>query len=73
MGFKFIKNKETDALYNLSDEISEQTNLKSQKNNIYDSLNFKFKKWSSTLMDPMFYGLLANDEYNKLNPDRFTY
>ena len=71
--FKFIKNKETDALYNLRDEISEQTNLKSQKNNIYDSLNFKFKKWSSTLMDPMFYGLLANDEYNKLNPDRFTY
>ena len=37
------------------------------------ALNFKFKKWSSTLMDPMFYGLLANDEYNKLNPDRFTY
>ena len=71
--FKFIKNKETDALYNLRDEISEQTNLKSEKNNIYDSLNLKFKKWSSTLMDPMFYGLLANDEYNKLNPDRFTY
>ena len=70
---QFIKNKETDALYNLRDEISEQTNLKSEKNNIYDSLNFKFKKWSSTLMDPMFYGLLANDEYNKLNPDRFTY
>ena len=29
--FKFIKNKETDALYNLRDEISEQTNLKISK------------------------------------------
>ena len=71
--FKFIKNKETDALYNLKKEISEQTNLKSEKNNIYDSLNIKFKKWSKTLMDPIFLGLMANDEYNKLNPDRFTY
>jgi arylsulfatase A-like enzyme len=71
--FKFIKNKETDALYNLKKEISEQTNLKSEENNIYDSLNIKFKKWSKTLMDPIFLGLIANDEYNKLNPDRFTY
>ena len=71
--FKFIKNKETDALYNLKKEISEQTNLKSEKNNIYDSLNIKFKKWSKNLMDPIFLGLIANDEYNKLNPDRFTY
>ena len=69
--FKFIKNKETDALYNLKEEISEQTNLKFDKKNIYDSLRIEFKKWTSTLMEPIFLGLLANDEYNKLNPDQF--
>tara|TARA_B100001063_G_scaffold240143_1_gene264717 strand:- start:10227 stop:11630 length:1404 start_codon:yes stop_codon:yes gene_type:complete len=71
--FKFIKNKETDALYNLKNEVFEETNLKNQKIEIYDSLNNKFNEWYKTLMDPTFLGLMANDEYNKLNPERFKY
>ena len=69
--FKFIKNKESDALYNLKNEISEKTNLKNQNQEMYDSLKYKYSKWYKTLMDPAFLGLLANKEYNKLNPDRF--
>ena len=71
--FKFIKNKETDALYNLKNEVFEETNLKNQKIEIYDSLNNKFNEWYKTLMDPTFLGLMANDEYNELNPERFKY
>ena len=40
---------------------------------MYDSLKNEYKKWSKTLMDPTFLGLLANDQYNKLNPGRFKY
>ena len=71
--FKFIKNKETDALYNLKNEVFEETNLKNQKIEIYDSLNNKFNEWYKTLMDPTFLGLMANEEYNELNPERFKY
>lgn len=71
--FKFIKNKQVDALYNLKKEISEQTNLKDQEKEMYDSLKNEHKRWSKTLMDPIFLGLLANGQYNKLNPDRFKY
>jgi arylsulfatase A-like enzyme len=71
--FKFIKNKQVDALYNLKKEISEQTNLKDQEKEMYDSLKNEYNRWSKTLMDPAFLGLLANDQYNKLNPDRFKY
>jgi len=71
--FKFIKTKEVDALYNLKKEISEKTNLKDKKKEMYDSLKNEYKKWSKTLMDPTFLGLLANDQYNKLNPGRFKY
>ena len=71
--FKFIKNKESDALYNLKKEISEKTNLKDQNREMYDSLKYKYSKWYETLIDPIFLGLIANKEYNKLNPDRFSY
>ena len=71
--FKFIKNKESDALYNLKKEISEKTNLKDQDREMYDSLKYKYSKWYETLIDPIFLGLIANKEYNKLNPDRFSY
>ena len=71
--FKFIKNKESDALYNLKKEISEKTNLKDQNREMYDSLKYKYSKWYETLMDPIFLGLIANKKYNKLNPDRFSY
>ena len=70
--YKFINNKQVDALYNLTKEVSEKSNLK-KNNKIYDSLINKFQIWNSLLREPTFLGLMANDEYNKLNPDRFEY
>ena len=70
--YKFINNKEIDALYNLRKEVSEKSNLK-KNNKIYDSLINKFQIWNASLRDPIFLGLMANDQYNKLNPDRFEY
>ena len=37
----------------------------------YENLVNEHEKWSKTLMDPIFLGLLANGQYNKLNPGRF--
>ena len=70
--YKFINNKQIDALYNLTKEVSEKSNLK-KNNKIYDSLINEFQIWNTSLRDPIFLGLMANDQYNKLNPDRFEY
>ena len=70
--YKFINNKQVNALYNLKKEVSETSNLK-KNNKIYDSLINKFQIWNASLRDPIFLGLMANDQYNKLNPDRFEY
>jgi arylsulfatase A-like enzyme len=69
--FKFINNKEVDALYDLKKEISENTDLKDKNKEKYENLVNEHEKWSKTLMDPIFLGLLANGQYNKLNPGRF--
>ena len=39
----------------------------------YNNLVNEHKKWLKTLKDPIFLGLMANKQYNKLNPDRFKY
>jgi arylsulfatase A-like enzyme len=69
--FKFINNKKVDALYDLKKEISENTDLKDKNKEKYENLVNEHEKWSKTLMDPIFLGLLANGQYNKLNPGRF--
>jgi hypothetical protein len=69
--FKFVKNKQVDALYNLKNDISEKTDLKNLDIDNYNKLVNEHKKWLETLKAPIFLGLLANKEYNKLNPDRF--
>ena len=71
--FKFIKNKEAVALFDLKNDISEKNNLKNQETDVYNNLFNEHKKWLKTLKDPIFLGLMANKQYNKLNPDRFKY
>ena len=71
--FKFIKNKEAVALFDLKNDISEKNNLKNQETDVYNNLVNEHKKWLKTLKDPIFLGLMANKQYNKLNPDRFKY
>ena len=71
--FKFIKNKEAVALYDLKYDISEKNDIKNQEIEVYNKLVNDHKEWLKTLKDPIFLGLMANKEYNRLNPGRFKY
>ena len=71
--FKFIKNKEAVALYDLKNDISEKNDIKNQEIEVYNKLVNDHKEWLKTLKDPIFLGLMANKEYNRLNPGRFKY
>lgn len=70
--FKFIKNKEAVALYDLKNDISEKNDIKNQEIEVYNKLVNDHKEWLKTLKDPIFLGLMANKEYNRLNPGRFN-
>jgi arylsulfatase A-like enzyme len=55
--------------YNLAEDISEKNilgeNAKSQQ------INAAYENWLKQMKDPIFLGLMQNDEYNKTHPDRF--
>lgn len=60
---------EQDELYNLHDDIGEQHQLNSEAD--LQELLKKRAEWNSVLKDPIFLGLMQNNEYNILHPDRF--
>ena len=62
-------NGATEELYNISNDIGEQNQLNDQ--GVHQMLKTASREWRSQLMDPIFLGLMQNDEYNKLHPDRF--
>ncbi len=57
-------------LYDLSLDISEANPLSDQIN--FDQLQQLHDAWDSKNVEPAFLGLRQNDQYNSLNPDRFT-
>ena len=60
-------------LYDLYNDISETKNLAELENDIVKDLRQKIMSWDSKTMEPRFLGLMNNELYNKLNPDRFKY
>ena len=58
-----------EELYDLDADISETDQLTNEAQ--HQRLKELSNRWKSQLMDPVFLGLMQNDEYNKLNPDRF--
>ncbi|MGK0414693.1 MAG: arylsulfatase A-like enzyme [Polaribacter sp.] len=68
--YKYIIEKGGEVgLYNLANDISEKNNLK-------DSLKIKelkslYEIWNKNNINPIFYGLGDNKEYNQKNPKRF--
>jgi len=55
----------------LLNDISEENNIISTSQNIYNRLKSKFKEWEKDMIDPVFMDLRMGKEYNKLNPDRW--
>jgi beta-glucanase (GH16 family) len=70
MKYHSFKNKNPE-LYNLKDDIDESEPLviSDSQQAFYIQL---IKDWESEMLDPVFMGLMKNDEYNRLHPNRFV-
>ncbi|MCG8307130.1 MAG: sulfatase-like hydrolase/transferase [Cytophagales bacterium] len=63
-------NGENEELYDLNQDVEESHHLTdlTQKQKLFESK----ENWDSEMIDPVFLGLMQNDEYTKLKPDRFN-
>ncbi|MCG8580235.1 MAG: sulfatase-like hydrolase/transferase [Bacteroidales bacterium] len=69
---KMVKYKsENDELYNLSDDISEQTALDLTGDKHYDDLKALYAGWEVQMQDPVFLGLMQNKQYTQLHSERY--
>ena len=66
-----IRIKDDEYIFDLKNDISEETNIIDSSKPIYDRLKFQFKEWNKDMIDPVFLDLGSGKEYNKLNPDRW--
>lgn len=71
-GNKMIVSKDQHMLFNLKDDISEKTNVIEKNNDIFQTLQTSYQNWNSQMLDPIFYGLGHDKEYNKKHPNRFN-
>ncbi len=62
----------TIELYNLADDIGETRNIPIDEFEDFEKMVDLANQWLSTHQEPAFLGLLQNDRYNRLNPDRFN-
>ena len=69
--YKYIRIKEDEYIFDLKNDISEETNIIDSSKPIYDRLKSQFKEWEKEMIDPVFMDLGMGKEYNKLNPDRW--
>lgn len=69
---KMVIKKDSDKmLFDLKNDISEENNLNTERNDQTEILSREIKKWESETVPPRFLGLSQDKEYNNLNPDRF--
>ena len=68
--FKLIKGKDGEhKLFNLKEDISETSSLNDTTQ--MDLLLKDYHQWNDQNIDPIFFGLLQDKNYNQLHPDRF--
>ncbi|MCM5664031.1 sulfatase-like hydrolase/transferase [Galbibacter mesophilus] len=68
-GNKILSKNEKLSLFNVQQHISESVEVDNKE--LEARLLKKYKIWKSQLKPPSFLGLLQNNEYNKLHPNRF--
>ena len=68
--YKYLRIKNDEYIFDLKNDISEETNIINSSKPIYNRLKSKFKEWEKDMIDPVFLDLGMGKEYNKLNPDR---
>lgn len=69
--FKVISEPTRQFLFNIKSDISEKRNLASDNQVQLNDLTKKISSWKSLLKDPLFMGLMEDEAYSKLNPNRF--
>jgi arylsulfatase A-like enzyme len=62
---------EKSELYNLEIDITEKNNIVENENGQHHDFLKLLEKWESEMLDPIFFGLNMNKEYDELHPDRF--
>ncbi len=70
--YKYLRIKNDEYIFDLKNDISEESNIIDLSKPIYDRLKSQFKLWEKDMIDPVFMDLGMGKEYNKLNPDRWT-
>ena len=71
-GDKILVKKDHEILFDLNKNPSEKKLLTNDKQKIFKQLKRTFNDWENKTINPVFFGLGNDLEYNKLNPDRFT-
>tara|TARA_B100001564_G_scaffold100567_1_gene82746 strand:+ start:349 stop:1758 length:1410 start_codon:yes stop_codon:yes gene_type:complete len=69
--YKYLRIKGDEYIFDLKNDISEETNIIDSSKPIYDRLKSQFKEWEKDMIDPVFMDLGMGKEYNKLNPNRW--
>tara|TARA_B100002052_G_scaffold277927_1_gene283800 strand:+ start:332 stop:1741 length:1410 start_codon:yes stop_codon:yes gene_type:complete len=69
--YKYLRIKNEEYVFDLKNDMSEESNIIDSSKPIYDRLKSKFKEWEKDMIDPIFMDLGMGKEYNKLNPDRW--
>ena len=70
--YKYLRIKNDEFIFDLKNDISEESNIVDLSKPIYDRLKSQFKLWEKDMIDPVFMDLGMGKEYNKLNPDRWN-
>ena len=69
--YKYLRIKNDEYIFDLKNDISEESNIIDLSKPIYDRLKSHFKLWEKDMIDPVFMDLGMGKEYNKQNPDRW--
>ncbi len=69
--YKYLRIKNDEYIFDLKNDIGEETNIINSSKPIHDRLKSQFKEWEKNMIDPVFLSLGMGKEYNKLNPDRW--
>tara|TARA_B100000579_G_scaffold352807_1_gene307320 strand:- start:6830 stop:8239 length:1410 start_codon:yes stop_codon:yes gene_type:complete len=69
--YKYLRIKNEEYVFDLKNDMSEESNIIDSSKPIYERLKSKFKEWEKDMIDPIFMDLGMGKEYNKLNPDRW--
>jgi arylsulfatase A-like enzyme len=70
---KMVSMKTETNLFAINKDIGEKNNLAETETGKVKDLEKLLENWRKILIPPAFLGLLEEEEYNKLNPDRFNF